>query len=237
MLDPGIEKIEYACASGGQTAFYIPPADPAAAARPRRVWLAVGGNGARALGWLDFLQGYPDGRDGFLLVDYPGFGLNQGYPKRSTIDDAMRAALRAIGERLGQTPGKGEIGLGLIGHSMGCAALLDLAMDSEPDRIVMVSPFTSLKAMAARSVGWPLSNLLLDRYDNQARLDALARRSPRPVVALFHGSADQVIPVEMGRALAARYRGWIRYSEVSNADHNWILDSARVRIHRAMTIE
>jgi hypothetical protein len=40
------------------------------------------------------------------------------------------------------------------------------------------------------------------------------------VVRIYHGAADEVIPVRMGRALAAAHPDWIRYEEWPGTGHN-----------------
>ena len=89
-----LTPLNYSTAAGRQTAFYVPPrqGDPL---RPDRLWIVFGGNGALALGWLDLTSGYPDPRSAFLLVDYPGYGLNQGRPTRGSIIDCGPSALAA----------------------------------------------------------------------------------------------------------------------------------------------
>ena len=101
-------------------------------------------------------------------------------------------------------------------------------------RIVIVSPFTSLYDMARLTFGWPLCHLLIDRFDNRARLAELAARKPRPAVTIIHGDTDNIVPVTMGRELAGLYPDWIHYIELVGGDHNFILTSAEHQITGAM---
>src|SRR5438270_4522219 len=45
---------------------------------PKRLWLAFCGNGSLALDWTTILRDYPPYGDAFLLIDYPGYGKNEG---------------------------------------------------------------------------------------------------------------------------------------------------------------
>jgi pimeloyl-ACP methyl ester carboxylesterase len=243
-------EVPYTTAAGRQTAFYVPPReggdDPGSARggdvkregvgeRPDRLWVVFGGNAAQALSWLDFVEAYPDKRTAFLLVDYPGYGVNAGRPTRASIVESGVAALAAArGQFKFDAATSPSVSLGLLGHSIGAAAALELAVRDRPDRIVLVSPFTSMMAMARRSVGWPLCRLLFDRFDNEARLAELAARSPRPAVVILHGTADDIVPRRMGEALAAAYPGWIVFHPVLGGDHNWIIDAHRDAIFRVM---
>ena len=85
-LSQGITLIEFQTSQAKQTAFLftLSPADRP----PRRLWLLFGGNAMLALDWLDLLRGYPDRSAGFLLVDYPGYGLCQGSPNPARIRES-----------------------------------------------------------------------------------------------------------------------------------------------------
>jgi pimeloyl-ACP methyl ester carboxylesterase len=118
----------------------------------------------------------------------------------------------------------------VIGHSIGCGAGLQFAARWNVDRVVLIAPFTTMREMARRVVGWPLCHLLLHNFDNRARLAELAARRLEPEVVLFHGTDDEVIPFEMGRSLAAEHPGMIRFHAVPGADHNTIVDTASEEI-------
>ncbi|MCX7013581.1 MAG: alpha/beta hydrolase, partial [Candidatus Sumerlaeota bacterium] len=117
-----------------------------------------------------------------------------------------------------------------LGYSIGAAAALDYAAGHPIRRLILIAPFTSVLDMARKIVGWPLCNLAVDRFDNRARLDELAARSPRPPVLIVHGDADPVIPVRMGRELARLHPDWIRYHECPGGTHDTIVDAARETI-------
>jgi hypothetical protein len=249
-------EIHYDAPGGQHTAFYIPPRAASATdpTTPSRLWIVCGGNGSTALNWLELVADYPDPTAAFLLIDYPGYGANPGRPTRASITETTRLATAAALTHIADTYPDSEIPnpksetisdsalriphsafpISFLAHSIGCAAILDLAPTVEPDRIVLVSPFTSLLAMARRSVGWPLCHLLLDRFDNAARLNRLAARDPRPAVTIIHGAADNIIPFSMGKSLADAHPDWIVFHPIQNGDHNWILDSARPVIFQSM---
>ena len=128
-----------------------------------------------------------------------------------------------------------DLGMGVMGHSIGAAAALDLAVAHPPRHLVLVSPFTTLEAMARRAVGWPLCLLLLDRFDNSARMAELAALPDPPRVDIIHGAADDIVPFAMGRDLAGAFPAIARFHEVANADHNLILMSAEPLMIRLMT--
>jgi pimeloyl-ACP methyl ester carboxylesterase len=122
----------------------------------------------------------------------------------------------------------------VLGHSLGAAAACQFAARHAVARVVLVSPFTELRAMARRSVGWPLCWLLRGNFDNRARLAEITARTPAPPVVILHGDDDEVIPVAMGRTLAAELGDRCRYQEIAGADHNGILGMAESQIWAAM---
>jgi pimeloyl-ACP methyl ester carboxylesterase len=233
-LPRGTVELEAVTRAGRQISFYVPPGGGSDAA-PDRVWVIQGGNAARGLDYLDVVQACPDDRAGFLLFDYPGYGLCDGRPTRASITDATEAAIDTLANHLGMQRADLESRLGLLGQSLGCAAALEFAAEHPVDRIVLLSPFTTLVDMAKRVVGWPLCHLALDKYDNRTRLAEIAAQPDRPSVTIIHGDADEIAPVRMSRELAAAHPDWITYVEIRGADHNWLLGIAQREIFDAMT--
>jgi fermentation-respiration switch protein FrsA (DUF1100 family) len=232
----GTVALEYDTPQGKQTAFYVPPR-AGGEQLPDQIWMTFSGNASLALYWLDLVESYPDEKAGFLLFDYPGYGLCEGKPSRNSIRESADAAYAELARHFGASENALECRLCLLGHSLGAAAALDFGAARAPARIVMISPFTNLLAMARRSVGWPLCYVLRDRYDNAARLDEISVSGPPPAVTIIHGGADQIVPVKMGRELAGMFPGWIVYCEIEGGDHNWIVSTAAEWIIESMLRE
>ena len=207
VVPSGVERIDFTTAAGAQVAWWIPP-------KPGhdRVWLAFAGNASLALGWPQLVTT----DDGMLLIDYPGYGASVGSPSPATILAASEGAVAAL---VARRPGSRR--WAVVGHSLGCAAALQYAARHPVERIVLIAPFTQMRAMAQLVVGWPLCELLLHRFDNAARLAEIAAQG-QPVIDLWHGTADEVIPFSMGESLARQFPG-VRLHPVPEADHNGIL--------------
>jgi pimeloyl-ACP methyl ester carboxylesterase len=214
----GIE-INYSVAGAKYVAYYI----PANQSVPKRLWLAFCGNGSLALDWTTILRDYPWKGDAFLLIDYPGYGKNGGYASIASTRASADAALKALTERL-QTD-EDHLVLCSIGHSLGAAVALDFAAHHRVREIVLVSPFTTLREEAATLVGGWIARLLIESYDNRAYLAEIAKRTPVPRVAIFHGTRDEVIPVRMGRGLAREFQ-FVELFAVEGADHVSVLNHA-----------
>lgn len=232
-----LEPLAFNTEEGRQLAFYLPPRDTGRAL-PEALWVLFAGNGSLALDWEELTVADPDAGRAYLLVEYPGYGGSQGRASPAAIRRAADGALAALAVRLGRRDA-GELErevprLGALGHSLGAAAALDFAVGHPAvSRVMLVAPFTSLRAMARRTVGWPLSWLLRGDFDNAARLDALAGRAPPhtpPRVRIFHGDADTFIPPAMGRALAAAHPRIARFEPVPSANHDDVVTHAIPRL-------
>jgi pimeloyl-ACP methyl ester carboxylesterase len=226
-------ELDYRTSQGRQAAFFVPPKN-GMLRTPQRIWVMFGGNASLALGWGHFLATAPGQNDGYLLVDYPGYGACDGSASPATIEESADKALNELGLKLVLDHAAVEQKLNVIGHSLGCGVALNFCAGHNIRKLILIAPFTSLRDMAGRTVGFPLCYLLLHNFDNRARLAGLAARQNPPSVFLFHGSEDEVIPVAMGRELAAMFPRMITFREVAGAAHNTIIGIAQPEIYEAM---
>lgn len=210
--EEGLEVLEFTTDEGQQLAYYLAPEGTDL----DRLWLVFSGNAQIALDWVTFCRRHASAGRGFLLIDYPGYGANQGSPSPSRISTVARGALDAFRAKHGEAPR-----LAVLGTSLGGATALAAALDLGIERAVVAACFTDMLSMARRAVGWPLNHVLRHRFDNVSSLEQLSLRNAR--VTLLHGNRDEVIPVEHGRELFRRFPSIIDYVEVDGAGHNDIL--------------
>lgn len=224
------ERISYQSSQGRQTAFYIPPRDGNAPTAP--VWLCFSGNAALALEWLPAVKTW-DHRFAYFLIDYPGYGDNEGNPTPKRIRESSKAAFEALSNHLGSTPELLQGRTFVLGHSLGAAAALMAAEGLNLRQGVLISPFTSMTDMGRIVLGWPLCYLNMHRFDNRRTLAVVAALK-NAQVTIFHGSNDEIIPVRMGRELAASHPGQVTFREVPHAGHNDILDAIEALVGHEM---
>lgn len=214
------EIIEYKTESGTQRAYLqrqVRQEGP-----PNRLWIVGAGNGSLALDLAEFLWEYGDPRDAFLLIDYPGYGACEGSPSPSKIKANVLAALPAALAHLKLSTQEMQPRLRLLGHSLGCAAMLQGAKELGIQRGVLISPFTSTMDMTKQVVGVNLGFLVYHRFDNLERLKEL--KSPQAKFIVIHGTDDEVIPVEMSRELKSQLPELIQLVEIQNGYHNDLFD-------------
>jgi hypothetical protein len=184
-------------------AFFPPPAPE------RPVVLYFHGNAEAAAHNLPFADALRARGLGVFLAEYRGYGGLAGSPSEEGLYADGEAALAELG-RLG-VPAKRVV---VVGRSLGSGVAVELATRHRVAAVVLVSAYTSIVDMG-RTVAGPLAPIFVrDRFDS---LSKIARVSS-PVV-LVHGSRDDVVPVTMGRRLAAA-RPDARWVEVPEATHN-----------------
>ena len=210
----GSRVLSFKTSQGQQTAVYL------GKDRPEKLWMMFGGNGALALDWLDVIMRVPVEKNvGFLLVDYPGYGWCEGKPNPETIQESVDVALVTLAGEWEVTVDEVQTSLSCLGHSLGAAVALEVAVRLEVQQVVAISSFTSMRAMAERAVGKSAAFLLRHRFDNVKSLQRLQEIDGAKVL-MFHGGKDREIPVVMGRALGRQFGDIVEYHEIDEAGHN-----------------
>ncbi len=182
---------------------------PAGTARP--VLVHFHGNAESAAQNLPFAADlFARGLDVFL-PEYRGYGGLPGRPSEAGLYADAEGALDAL-----LAAGAAAEDVVLLGRSLGSGVAAEMALRRPARRLILVSPYTSMTDMG-RLIAGPLARFAVpDRFDTLAKLPRL-----RLPVTIVHGTRDQVVPVRMGRALAAALPG-ARFHEIPQADHNFI---------------
>lgn len=222
----GLQRITYSTEAGKQTAFYLPPA-AGDNAPPDELWFVYCGNASRVLDLLALFQDLPlatgsSVRRGVLLLDFPGYGLCEGKANpAATLVSGQTGLKTLISSQAWSAEQVAALRYKFLGHSLGCAGTLQLAADlGRAERVILMSPFTSMREMANARVTPAFSWLLRHNFDNRAALTRLLQKSPGTRVTLVHGVRDTAIPVDMSRQLAAGREGTVTLIELPEADHN-----------------
>ena len=197
--------VPYETADGVRLAgAYFPPPSP-----ERPILLYFHGNAEAAAQNLPLARSLRSAGFGIFLAEYRGYGGLAGSPSENGLYADGEAALTELG-RLGVPPAR----VVLVGRSLGSGVVVELATRHTVAAVVLVSAYTSIVDMG-RTVAGPIAPLVIrDRFDSLSKIARVA--SP---VGLLHGVRDDVVPVEMGRRLAAARPG-ARYVEVPEATHN-----------------
>ena len=218
----GVEEIRFRTSQGNQAAFFWRSEDSERI--PQHIWIVFGGNGDVALGWIALVRDFSGPSTGFLLIDYPGYGICEGRPNPQSILENSERALQALLEQKHWKVGADA--LCVLGHSLGGAAALQFAAKHVVGKIVVLSTFTTIDDMVRAQIRISLGRLLRHRFDNVASLKAILSHQQVPEICIFHGEADELIPLNMGRALAQLDPKQIKFVGIPGAHHNDVVQMA-----------
>jgi len=161
-----------------------------------------------------------------LLVDYRGYGDNEGQPSELWQARDARRVWQFATETLHFAPEQVVI----FGESIGGAASTRLAADLcrggvEPAGLILQATFPSMLDVISQFFPRLLASIfLVDRYPSVRRI----RHVTCPLLAI-HGSDDRLIPIEMGKRLFAAAPAQStsgrakQFVELPGADHSDIL--------------
>jgi fermentation-respiration switch protein FrsA (DUF1100 family) len=103
----------------------------------------------------------------------------------------------------------------VYGRSLGSAAATHVASTHEVAGLILESPFTSARGMAARHYRFVPRVLVRMRLDNLGRMPGI--RCPTLV---FHGTSDMLVPMRMGQDVARAAGGPVEFVMIEGAGHN-----------------
>ncbi len=132
-------------------------------------------------------------------VEYPGYGPLAGdSPSEDAIVDVADGAMRLLRDRLGVSVDRTV----LVGQSLGTGVATALAARGAGARLVLISPFRSVSAVASDRFWWlPVGMLVRDRFDSESRAPSI----DVPVLVI-HGTDDEVIPFAHGERMSRAFR-------------------------------
>jgi hypothetical protein len=172
-----------------------------------------------------------------LIFDYRGFGDSSGSPTEAKLEaDAKRIWKYAC-----DTLQYSEENIVLFGESLGGAVALSLwsgnpATHPRPAAVILNSTFASMPEVVKWHYPYfPFHHLILDRWLSSDRIADV--RSP---MTLFHGTADEVIPVSQSHILAGKST-LARLVEIPHATHNNVpfthLRAELESVHRSIALK
>ena len=147
-----------------------------------------------------------------FIFDYRGYGESEGAPaENGTYLDS-----RAVMEYLSLRPDVDSGRIVYLGHSLGAAVAVELALTQPPMAMVLVSPFASVHDMANLTLPFsPIGWLVRNHYDSISRIQQL----DVPVLVL-HGDQDETVPIDQGRKLYRAANQPKRFQALEGAAHN-----------------
>jgi uncharacterized protein len=146
---------------------------------------------------------------GMLVLDYRGYGESDSILTEPGLYRDAEAAWDFLAARAEVDPAR----IAVYGRSLGSVPALYLATTKPVRAVVLDSPLSSARDMAARHYRWIprfLVNLSLDNAERASRLQV-------PLL-VFHGTADWIAPIVMGEKVTSAGRGEL--VRIEGAGHN-----------------
>jgi uncharacterized protein len=199
--------------------WYLPPKDEGRRKAPddlRRPSATSGvlwfyGNGETIGAIWPIIRDFRPPNAALLVVDYPGYGASEGKPSEAGIYAAADLAYQALANRPDVDPHR----IYVYGRSLGSAVATHTASTHDVAGLILESPFTNARGMAARHFR------IFPRFLVRLKLDNIGRMPQIHCPTLiFHGTADALVPLDMGQAVAGAAGGPVELVLIPGADHN-----------------
>jgi pimeloyl-ACP methyl ester carboxylesterase len=226
---PG-KVLRFNTSAGQQQAYFF---RGRANAKPERLWLVCGGNGTLATEWTEFMKNEAPPEDAYLLIDYPGYGSNEGAANPAAIRESLRQSLPLAAAELQWDEKIRQQRTRIFGHSLGCAVALIGAEEFSLNRGVLLAPFTSTMDMTKEVIGVNVGFLVTHRYDNTKIMRVIAKQ-PNAKIHIFHGQTDGVIPASMASSLHTIAPKKFPLTLCEKSGHNELQDKQTKAIVSAM---
>lgn len=145
-----------------------------------------------------------------ILAEYRGYGGNEGKPnEKDIITDSELLIQQLINE------GLDEQNIILMGRSLGSGVAVQMATRFNISLLALISPYTKIPDVAASSYPFfPVRMLLKDTYNSEGFIKDL-----NIPILIFHGEADSLIPISLGRKLSEQNNNAI-FTALPNYGHN-----------------
>lgn len=154
----------------------------------------------------------------YLFVEYPGYGGDPTPPNH----ERMR---RVVDDVVAYLKDQGEIPVTLIGESIGSGVASWHVEQLPPEQLVLITPFTTLSDVAARQYWfYPTRWLVHEVYDVPAAVSDYQGRA-----LVLHGTADRLIPTELGIEVYEALGDKKELALIENAGHNNLMLHAEAR--------
>ncbi len=190
---------------------HVPGSELIVTVRPHpgaKAIIYFGGNGEDVSASLaSFSKAFPD--HALFLLHYRGYGGSQGHPSEQAISSDAVALLKNVYPQHTQ--------VALIGRSLGSGVAIRLASKAPASRLILITPYDSIKEIAAAEYPYvPVKLLLLDRYESWKYAPAIA--IPTTMIAAQN---DEVIPRASTAKLFARFHpGVASMRVIEGVGHN-----------------
>jgi pimeloyl-ACP methyl ester carboxylesterase len=190
---------------------------------PRGVFFFLHGNSGNLKKWFVELDAFRQANFDVVMFDYRGFGKSSG---QIESEEQLHADVAAVWQHFAPMyEGKRVV---ISGQSLGTGLAAGLAAQlcsdgHAPDLTLLVSPYSSMQALAAELYPWVPMQVL--RYPLHTLQHAAKLLGP---VMLIHGEKDELIPIHHSETLCSAFRS-AQLLRVTGAGHGDVHQFPTVR--------
>jgi len=180
----------------------------------RRALVYFGGNAEDvSVNMPAFSAGFPD--RAIYLIHYRGYGGSSGKPSEKAL---FADALVLFDEVYATHPD-----IDVVGRSLGGSVAVYVASRRPTARLVLVTPFDSLRDLAGRQFPYvPVRWFMLDTFETRKFVPQVT--APTVIIAAEH---DEIVPRESTELLRSRFKsGLASFTVLPGVGHNTISNSS-----------
>ena len=192
---------------------------------PRGVFFFLHGNSGNLKKWFVELDAFRQANFDVVMFDYRGFGKSSG---QIESEEQLRADVNAVWRHFAPMyEGRRVV---ISGQSLGTGLAAGLSaqlasLGRAPDLTMLVSPYSSMQALAAELYPWVPQQVL--RYPLHTLTHAAKLLGP---VMLIHGDKDELIPIHHSEQLcSAMGKAKAELLRVTGAGHSDVHQFPTVR--------
>jgi len=146
---------------------------------------------------------------GYVIVEYAGYSNDTVRPSHDLIKLDVQNVISYLQQNNLED-------VTIVGESIGTGATTHHASIAPPEKILLISPFTDLVAVAKnRFWFYPTSLLVNNAFDNVANLEKYEGS-----VTIIHGTQDTIIPHKLGTKLFNSLSTDKNFVSIDGAGHN-----------------
>ena len=146
-----------------------------------------------------------------MSVEYPGYGVYKGDPDAKKILEDAEIVYDFLTNEVGINPEN----IIIFGRSIGSGPATHLAANRRPGALILMSPYTSIKAAVKNIAGNWVSSLFAERFCNIDEMEKV--ECP---CFLIHGKKDRIIPWEHSQDLFGKCKAPIAFNLSETMSHN-----------------
>lgn len=176
---------------------------------PKGLIFYLHGNAGSLDSWGNNAKIYTDLGYDFFILDYRGFGKSEG----TIIDEnQVNQDTQIVYDELAKRYSKNKITI--VGYSIGTGVASVLASKNICKALILQAPFYNLKEFSSSQV--PFYPGFLKKFSFENNKNCVKVKVP---IYLFHGTEDQVFPIENSERLIKILKPSDQFFKLENQDH------------------